>query len=81
MVPQSTMGSCGWPWKAAVAVRWVELVGDQRPKMLLSVKLGVVRTALDGQPPTVEGPAVPIADLSVARPDGSGLAVHSVLGG
>ncbi len=41
---------------AAVAVRWIKLVRDQRPKMLLSVKLGVVRTALDGQPPTAKVP-------------------------
>src|SRR2546425_6828291 len=52
-LPQSTRGSCGAPWKAAVATRWVTLVDDHRPKMLRIVKLGVVRTALDGEPPGV----------------------------
>ena len=36
-VPQSTMGSGGAAWKAAMASRWIVLVGDHRPKILLIV--------------------------------------------
>src|SRR5437899_2955021 len=66
-VPQSTMGSGGAAWKAAMASRWVVLVGDHRPKILLIVKLGVVLTAFGDKPPTAN--VLPLQLPTCTSPD------------